>query len=144
MGRKSRLEGGERRDQEGKEGEGAIVCFSISLGRCHKEQECIHRLRTWQFFICQTHFSARTRVPTMCMGPGAPESQCGMADGERAVLSPSEEMSGLIQENGSWDAVKREGGTQDALQCFLELSWSHALELFSPSIRSLETEHLKP
>lgn len=67
-----------------------------------------------------------------------------MADGERAVLSPSEEMSSLIQENGSWEAVKREGGTQDALQCVLELSWSHALELFSPSIGSLETEHLKP
>lgn len=78
-------------------------------------------------------------MPTMCMGPGTPESQCGVADGERAVLSSSEEMSGLIQENGSWEAVKCEGGTQDALQCFLELSWSRALELFSPSTGSLET-----
>lgn len=30
MGRKSRLKGGERRDQEGKEGEGAIVCFNFT------------------------------------------------------------------------------------------------------------------
>lgn len=67
-----------------------------------------------------------------------------MADAERAVLSRSEEMSGLIQKNGSREAVKREGGTQDALQCFLELSWSRALELFSPNIGTLETEHLKP
>ena len=78
------------------------------------------------------------------MVTGTPESQCGVADAERALLSPSEEMSGLVQENGSWEAVKCEGSTQDALQCFLELSWSHALELFSPSTGSLETEHLKP
>lgn len=144
MGRKSRLKGGEGRDQKGKEGEGVIVCFSVSLGWCHKEQECIHQLWTWQFFICQTHFSARTTVPTMCMGPGTPESQCGVADVERAVQSPSEEMGGLVQENGSWEAVKCEGGTQDALQCLPELSWSHALKLFSPSTGSLETERLKP
>lgn len=127
MERKSRLKGGEGRDQ--KEEEGVIVCFSVSLEWCHKEQECIHQLWTWQFFICQTHFSARTTVPTMCMGPGTPESQCGVADAERAVLSPSEGMGGLVQENGSWEAVKCEGGTQDALQCLPELSWSHALKL---------------
>lgn len=36
---------------------------------------------------------------------------------------------------GKW--LNSEGSPQDSLECFLELSWSHVLELFSPSTGSL-------
>lgn len=100
-------EGGGKNRQKGREeGGGVSVCCSTSLGGYSKEQECIHQLWTQQLCVCQTHHSVRTAAPNMRMGPGTPGSQCSVADGERFVLSPSEEMGGLIGDNGSWEVVK--------------------------------------